>query len=170
MSESALHHKRSAAGRSAGCAVLTISDSRTADTDTGGRRILRGLEVSGHRAVAYEIVRDEPTEIEGQLLAWLASPEIEVILTTGGTGISRRDTTIEVVGRLLDKRLDGFGELFRMLSWEEIGSPAMLSRAVAGLIGETFVFSMPGSPNAVSLALERLILPELPHLLWERAR
>lgn len=170
MSESARHHKRSAAGRRASCAVLTISDSRTRETDSGGRRILRGLEEAGHRAAAYRIVRDEPSRIRELLEEWVADSEIQVILTTGGTGISRRDTTIEVVGRLLDKPLDGFGELFRMLSWKEIGSPAMLSRAAAGLAGETFIFSMPGSPNAVSLAMDRLILPELPHLLWERSR
>lgn len=169
-SESAQHHKRSAAGRSASCAVLTVSDSRTRESDTGGQAILRELAAHGHRAAAYEIVRDDPEEIRRRLEAWIADAAVQVILTTGGTGISRRDTTIEVVERLLDKPLDGFGELFRMLSWQEIGSPAMLSRAVAGLAGETFVFSMPGSPNAVGLALARLILPELPHLLWERSR
>ena len=170
MSESARHHKRSAAGRSATCGVLTISDSRREETDAGGKKILEGLAREGHRVVVYTIVPDEPEQIEATLTSWIGDPEIRVVLTTGGTGISRRDTTIEVVRRLLDKPLDGFGELFRMLSWQEIGSPAMLSRAAAGLAGETFVFSMPGSPNAVALALDRLILPELAHLLWERSR
>ncbi|MCB1032764.1 MAG: MogA/MoaB family molybdenum cofactor biosynthesis protein [Acidobacteria bacterium] len=170
MSESARRHKLHAAGRAAGCAVLTISDSRTEETDTGGKKILEGLEAHGHRRVAYGIVPDDPERIEERLVAWIDEPEIQVVLTTGGTGISRRDTTIEVVERLLDKPLSGFGELFRMLSWQEIGSPAMLSRAVAGLAQGTFLFSMPGSPNAVALAMERLILPELPHLLWERSR
>ncbi len=170
MSESTALHRAAAEDRRALCAVLTVSDTRTPETDTGGRKILDGLAAAGHATADYGIVRDEPREIAARLDAWLARPEIQVIVTTGGTGISSRDTTIEVVAARLDRVLDGFGELFRMLSWDQVGSAAMLSRAIAGLKGETLIFALPGSPAAVELALDRLILPELPHLLFERAR
>lgn len=170
-SESTDRHRAEAAGSTARCAVLSISDSRTRETDRGGRLIVETLEAAGHEVCAYELVRDEPAQIEQQLRAWLEPEEApEMICTTGGTGISSRDTTIEVVERLLDKRLDGFGEIFRMLSWEEIGAAAMLSRAVGGLAGETLIFSMPGSTAAVRLAMEKLIIPEAAHLIWERRR
>ncbi len=170
VSESTERHRSHAEGQTARCAVLTISDSRTHETDRGGKLLVEGLTGAGHHVDAYQLVRDEPEEVEAQLSAWLAGGALDLIITTGGTGISSRDTTIEVVGRLLDKRLDGFGELFRMLSWKQIKAAAMLSRAVAGLAGETLLFSLPGSPNAIRLALTELILPELPHLLWERRR
>lgn len=163
-------HRDRAAGLTASCAVLTVSDTRTVETDEGGRRVVHGLDGAGHRVVARAIVRDEPTAIEARLREWLGSGEAEVVITTGGTGVSLRDTTVEVVERLLDKRLDGFGELFRMLSYREIGAAAMLSRAVAGLAGRTAVFALPGSPAAVRLALDELVLPELPHLLRELRR
>ncbi len=170
MSRSVDEHKHAAAGRAARCAVLTASDSRTPETDTGGDRIVSSLEAAGHTVVDRALVRDEPAAIDAVLRDWIGRSDIQVVCTTGGTGVSTRDTTFEVVDRLLDKRLDGFGELFRMLSWSEVGSAAMLSRAVAGLAGDTFVFTMPGSPNAVALAMDRLIVPELPHLLFERQR
>ncbi len=109
-------------------------------------------------------------EIDAQLRAWLDPPKFDAVFTTGGTGIASRDTTIEVVRQLIDKELEGFGELFRMLSWDEVGAAAMLSRAVAGLAGRTLLFAMPGSSNAVKLAMSKLIIPELPHLIWERRR
>ena len=162
---------RSASRRERGrFAVLTISDTRTVETDRGGRRILEALEGAGHQRVGYRIVPDDAEQIQEALSVWLEAGQIDLILTTGGTGMARRDTTIEVVDRLLEKPLQGFGELFRMLSYEEIGAAAMLSRATAGLAGETLLFALPGSPNAVRLALEKLILPELSHLLWERRR
>lgn len=163
-------HRATAAGLTAACAVLTVSDTRTEETDEGGRRIVTALEAAGHRVVARDLVRDEPAVIEARLREWLRLGEAEVILTTGGTGVSRRDTTVEVVERLLDKHLEGFGELFRMLSHREIGAAAMLSRAVAGLAGRAAVFTLPGSPAAVRLALDELIVPELPHLLRELRR
>jgi molybdenum cofactor biosynthesis protein B len=163
-------HRAAARGQVAVCAVLSISDSRTRDNDRGGRLLVDGLTGAGHQVRAYELVPDEPARIEAQLRSWLEAGGIELIVTTGGTGISSRDTTIEVVERLLDQRLDGFGELFRMLSWQQVGAAAMLSRALAGLAQETVLFALPGSPNAVRLALEELILPELAHLLWERRR
>ncbi len=170
-------HRDKAAGRRAVCAVLTISDTRTRETDKGGKLICDQLAAAGHTIGAYEIVKDEPAPIEAQLRAWLSagsstshSHPFDAICTTGGTGIASRDTTIEVVERLLTKKLDGFGELFRMLSYEEVGAAAMLSRAIGGLSGETLLFAMPGSTNAVNLAMSKLIVPELPHLIWERSR
>ena len=170
MSESAARHRSAAAGQTAACAVLTVSDSRGAENDAGGDLVVERFETAGHRIVERRWVKDEPQAIGRLLGEWLANAEIQVIVTTGGTGISRRDTTVEIVERFLDKRLDGFGELFRALSFEEIGSAAMLSRAVAGLVRGVFVFTLPGSTAAVRLALDRLIVPELPHLLWERQR
>ena len=170
MSEATDQHREAGAGRTASCAVLTVSDSRTAENDSGGDLIVELLQSAGHRIVVRRLVRDEPMEIGRWLGEWCRDELVQVVLTTGGTGISRRDGTVEVVERFLDKRLDGFGELFRMLSWEEVGAAAMLSRAVAGLAHDTLVFALPGSSAAVRLALERLILPELPHLLFERQR
>lgn len=151
------------------CAVLTISDSRTPATDKGGQLIRDLLDEAGHAVDDYIIVKDEPDLITRALEGWLQDG-FDVILTTGGTGISSRDTTIEVVDRLIDKQLNGFGELFRMISWDDIGAAAMLSRATAGLSGETLIFAMPGSTNAVRTAMTKLIVPELPHLIWERSR
>lgn len=164
------HHRGSAAALTAACAVLTVSDTRTEESDLGGRGIVAALEAAGHRVVARAIVRDEPTAIESRLREWLRAGRAEVVITTGGTGIALRDTTVEVVERLLDKRLDGFGELFRMLSYREVGAAAMLSRAVAGLAGRVALFALPGSPDAVRLAMAELVLPELPHLLGELRR
>jgi molybdenum cofactor biosynthesis protein B len=170
MSESTDSHRQAATGQIARCAVLTISDSRTEDNDTGGDTIVSRLRAAGHDVVEREWVRDEPMEIGRVLTRWLQREGLQVIFTTGGTGVSSRDTTVEVVERFLEKRLDGFGELFRMLSFQEIGAAAMLSRSVAGLVHGIVVFALPGSVAAVELALDRLILPELEHLLWERRR
>lgn len=158
------------------CAVLTISDTRTPETDVGGKLIAQLLERAGHRAASTAIVRDEPSQIEYQLRAWLNDSNIQAILTTGGTGIGRRDSTIEVVRQLLTAELDGFGELFRMLSFQNVGGAAMLSRAVGGMVQHadservTFLFAMPGSPNAIEVAMNNLIAPQLAHLVWERKR
>ncbi len=170
MSKTTAQHRHAAEKEIAACAVLTVSDTRTPATDSGGQAIVDALTAAGHAVLERGIVRDEPEEIAGQLRGFLERSEIQVVLSTGGTGISSRDTTIEIVERLLTKRLDGFGELFRMLSYAEIGPAAMLSRATAGLAGETLIFAMPGSPHAVELAMSRLIVPELPHLVWERRR
>lgn len=163
-------HRKQAAGQSARCAVLTISDTRTAETDKGGALVRDHLTSAGHAVAHITIVPDEAAAIEGALRQWIDAGDLDIIITTGGTGIARRDTTIEVVERLLDKKLEGFGELFRMLSYEDVGAAAMLSRAVAGLAGETLLFALPGSTGAVKLAMEKLIVPELPHLVWERRR
>lgn len=170
MSEAADQHREAATGQVARCAVLTVSDSRTAKNDRGGDTIVSRLEAAGHELVEREWVRDEAMEIGKVLTQWLARKDLAVVFTTGGTGISRRDTTVEVVERFLDQRMDGFGELFRMLSFEEVGAAAMLSRAVAGVARGVVVFALPGSVAGVELALDRLILPELEHLVWERRR
>ena len=149
------------------CMIITISDTRTEATDTSGQLILTLLEQHGHTVVRKQIVPDEPEAIQACLREGIASDEIQAILCNGGTGISVRDRSYEAIEQLLDKRLDGFGELFRMLSYQEIGSAAMMSRAVAGIAAGKIIFSTPGSKNAVRLAMEQLILPEIGHLLWE---
>jgi molybdenum cofactor biosynthesis protein B len=166
VSESVEHH-REAAPDVVRVAILTISDTRTPETDTGGDTVQEVLEATGHEVVGRAIVPDEAAEIQTALVAMLNRPDVDAAITTGGTGISGRDTTYEVAGRLIEKRLDGFGELFRMLSYEEVGSAAMLSRAVAGAVGNKFVATLPGSRNAVRLAMEKLIAPEISHVVFE---
>jgi molybdenum cofactor biosynthesis protein B len=166
-------HTSAAKPISARCAVITLSDTRTAETDTSGKRIRELLEADGHAVVTDIIIKDDPATLAELLDAHLRDDETDVILTNGGTGISRRDNTIAVVESKLTLPLPGFGELFRMLSWEQIGSGAMLSRAVggvagvAGVAGDKLIFAMPGSTKAVDLAMTKLILPELRHLLFE---
>lgn len=159
-------HKHHAA-KQVNCMVITISDTRTVETDASGQLMVALLERNGHRVLRKTIVPDEPDAIETQLREGIASDDIQAILCNGGTGISVRDRSYEAIEHMLDKRLDGFGELFRMLSYQEIGSAAMMSRAVAGIAENTIIFSTPGSKNAVRLAMEQLILPELGHLVWE---
>jgi molybdenum cofactor biosynthesis protein B len=144
-----------------------MSDSRTAETDTSGQYIREAVAAAGHRVVRYAIVKDDPDEIRPALQTALADPEVAVIVTNGGTGISLRDNAYETVVSMLDKKLDGFGELFRMLSYEEIGAAAMLSRAVGGIAQGRVVFSLPGSTRAVRLGMEKLILPQAGHLYFE---
>jgi molybdopterin adenylyltransferase len=149
------------------CYALTVSDSRTAGSDTSGRAIRELLEGAGHTVSGYAIVRDDPEEVRTQVAGQLSDPRTQVIITTGGTGITARDGTFEAVHGLLEKRLDGFGELFRMLSFQEIGAAAMMSRATAGTVGRKAIFVLPGSENAVRLAMTRLILPELGHVVQQ---
>jgi molybdenum cofactor biosynthesis protein B len=148
-------------------AILTISDTRTRETDTGGDVAEELLRDAGHEIVARRIVRDEVAGIRNNLVDLLASSDVDAIITTGGTGISARDTTYEVVERMIEKKLEGFGEIFRMLSYEEIGAAAIMSRALAGAVGTKFVASLPGSRNAVRLAVEKLLVPELAHVVFE---
>ena len=152
------------------CFVLTVSDSRTLGTDTSGQAIARLLEAAGHTVAGRQAVRDEPAEVTRVLREQFAHGEARVIITTGGTGISRRDSTYEAVTALLEKRLDGFGEIFRMLSFQDVGPAAMLSRATAGVASGCVIFMLPGSPAAVTLAMEQLILPELGHVVRELTR
>ncbi|WP_428937975.1 MogA/MoaB family molybdenum cofactor biosynthesis protein [Fontivita pretiosa] len=160
-------HRSSSQLLVARCAIITLSDTRTEATDASGRRIRELLESDGHQVAFYQIIRDEPAELEMLLLDLLARETIDVVLTNGGTGISRRDQTIPLIQKHLTHLLPGFGELFRMLSWQQIGSAAMLSRAIAGIAGGKPLFAMPGSTKAVELAMTQLILPELRHLLYE---
>lgn len=166
-SSASVDQHRAAAPDAIRCAVLTISDSRTTDTDTSGTLIQSALRAAAHDVVDYRIVPDEPTAIRDTLTSWAETASIQAILTNGGTGIAARDTTYEVISSLLDARIDGFGELFRMLSYAEIGSAAMLSRAVAGVYRGRVLIAMPGSANAVRLALDKLVIPELAHLVYE---
>jgi molybdopterin adenylyltransferase len=150
------------------CFVLTISDTRTSDTDTSGNAIAQALAAAGHVLTGRRIVRDDPAEVRNTVRAEIANAD--VVLTTGGTGLTARDSTYEAISTLFEKRLDGFGELFRMLSYEQIGAAAMLSRACAGSIGQTAIFALPGSEHAVRLALDKLILPEIGHVVRELHR
>jgi molybdopterin adenylyltransferase len=154
----------------ANCYILTISDTRTEATDGSGRAIFDLLFAGGHQVAGRKIVRDEPDQVRAAILDQLKNPHVQAVIATGGTGITSRDTTFEAIDGLLEKRLDGFGELFRMLSFQEIGSAAMLSRACAGLAQGRVIFSLPGSENAVRLAMTKLILPELGHLVREASR
>ena len=161
-----LEHKATAP-RSIGCFVLTISDSKTPETDTSGILIRELLTGAGHTVVGHAVVRDEPTQVQTIVREHCANPNLQAFILTGGTGVTSRDATFEAVEALLDKKLTGFGELFRMLSYQEIGAAAMLSRAQAGVVQRRALFSLPGSPNACRLALEKLIIPELGHLVFE---
>ena len=161
-----VEHKAQAPS-SVACYVLTVSDTRTPDTDSSGRAIRDLLEAAGHAVSGHAIVRDEPARVAAAVRAGLEDARTQVIVTTGGTGVTSRDGTFDAIDGLLDTRLDGFGELFRMLSFQEIGSAAMLSRATAGTSARKAIFVLPGSEHAVRLAMTRLILPELGHLVQQ---
>jgi len=161
---------REAAGRGpVPIAIVTVSDTRTPETDESGQLIRTLATEAGHTVVDYRIVKDEPDQVLAALNDFAAG-EARLIIFNGGTGIGRRDRTYDVISKALEKTLPGFGEIFRMLSWEEVGAAAMLSRATAGVYRGKIVFSTPGSPNAVRLALTQLILPEVQHLAWELVR
>ncbi len=160
-------HLQDSASESARCVVITLSDTRTEQTDSSGRTIRDLLAAAGHRVIEYRIIRDEAADLHDVLTEVLAREDIDAVFTNGGTGISRRDQTIEVIERHLDQTLPGFGELFRFLSHQQIGSGAMLSRAIGGVGRGKLIFAMPGSTPAVELAMTRLIVPELKHLLRE---
>lgn len=161
-------HERQAheAAPSIRCGIITISDTRSEAEDTSGAFIRSALLAGGHAVQRYAVVKDEPAQIVA-LVGELAKARCQVVITSGGTGIAARDSTFEAVDGMLEKRLPGFGEIFRMLSYNEIGPAAMLSRATAGTIGDMLIFCLPGSTNAVRLGMEQLIVPELSHLVWE---
>ena len=152
------------------CAVVTVSDTRTAENDTGGQTIVELLQAAGHQVTSRHIIPDEPDPMRSLLGQLRSRSDVDAILLTGGTGLSQRDQTFETLTSLMTKSLPGYGELFRMLSYQEIGPAAMLSRAVGGLIGQTVVLSMPGSPAGVRLAMEKIVVPELAHLVREARR
>jgi molybdenum cofactor biosynthesis protein B len=149
------------------CAAITVSDTRSGETDKSGQLIQQLLLDAGHAIAIYAIIKDEPNQIQAQLETLSQHPEIEVVIFNGGTGIAPRDTTYDALAGLLEKTLPGFGELFRYLSYQEIGSRAIASRAIAGVYRHQLIFSIPGSTGAVKLALEKLILPELAHLVTQ---
>lgn len=155
------------APRCVGCMVITCSDTRTPETDTSGQLVMRLLRDHGHEVAAYHLVKDEPASIRALIEAAARNEAVQAIIINGGTGISRRDSTFETVDAMLEKRLDGFGELFRYLSYKDIGSPAIMSRATAGLFRGKIVLSTPGSEGAVRLAMEKLVLPELGHMIQQ---
>ncbi|WP_342432578.1 molybdenum cofactor biosynthesis protein B [Neobacillus sp. FSL H8-0543] len=160
-------HKKEAP-KAVRCKVITISDTRDKDTDKSGKLMMEMLENAGHMIVDYVIVKDETVPIQEEVIKGCDREDIDVILTNGGTGIAKRDVTIESVQEILDKEIVGFGELFRMLSYQEdIGSAAILSRAIAGVVRDTAVFATPGSSGAVKLAMNKLILPEIGHVVRE---
>ena len=156
--------------KSVGCFVLTVSDTRTEANDTGGQAICALLETAGHTITGRAIVRDDPDAVTSAVQQQLAAADTRVIITTGGTGITSRDGTFEAIDRLLEKRLTGFGELFRVLSYETIGAAAMMSRATAGTAKGKAIFVLPGSPDAVKLAMTKLIVPELGHVVQQLSR
>jgi molybdenum cofactor biosynthesis protein B len=167
MDSESLRQHHAEAPASLAVAVVTVSDTRNVETDTSGARIVELLEAAGHRVVGRDIVPDEPARMRRLLIDYRQRLDIDAVLMTGGTGISSRDLTFETVSALLTKPLPGYGELFRMLSYAEIGAATILSRAVGGLMKQTVVLVMPGSRAAVELAMSKIIIPELPHLVRE---
>ncbi|MBB6048739.1 MogA/MoaB family molybdenum cofactor biosynthesis protein [Armatimonas rosea] len=163
------HQRIAAEGGPVSLGIITVSDTRTKETDLNGQFLIRELLAAGHHLTLYQLIKDEPDQVQSAL-EQAAAAGVQVLLFNGGTGISARDTTYDALAARLEKTLPGFGELFRMLSWEQVGAAAMLSRAVAGTYHGMVVFSTPGSHKAVVLAWEKLIAPELAHLAWELAR
>jgi molybdenum cofactor biosynthesis protein B len=164
------HEHKEQAPRQAGCVVITCSDTRTAASDTSGYRIMHMLRDAGHTVVFYQLVKDEPSKIKAAIKKAVANKKVQAIIINGGTGIAKRDSTFEAIEGLLEKKLDGFGEVFRALTYQEIGSPAIMTRATAGTYKGRIIFSTPGSENAVKLAMEKLILPELGHILQQLSK
>ena len=167
------HREQAAAQGAIQIAIVTVSDTRTSETDVSGQLIRSLAEGAGHQIVGYRIVKDEPDQVQTALDDFCTGDPnsgASIVIFNGGTGISQRDRTYDVISRALEKTLPGFGEIFRMLSYEEVGAAAMLSRATAGVYRSTVVVSTPGSPNAVELAMKKLILPEIQHLGWELTR
>jgi molybdopterin adenylyltransferase len=156
------HHSSDSA--SVTCAVITVSDTRTVDTDTSGKTVCDLLSEADHVVSNYEIIPDDPETLRQKVQNLCQDDNCKAVILTGGTGIASRDSTIEAITPLLEKTLDGFGELFRMLSYQEIGAAAMLSRAAGGIYNDTAIFALPGSTKAVKIAMTSLIIPQLGHL------
>ena len=152
------------------CAVLTISDSRTERDDESGKLIRQKLSQSGHRVMFYSILKNEADSIKKKIHELLRQQELQVIITSGGTGVSHRDITVETIAPILEKKLDGFGQLFRFLSYQEIGTAAIMSRAFAGVAQRKVILCLPGSPGAANLAMDKIILPEIGHMVREATR
>lgn len=163
------HREKAKSIGKVGIAIITVSDTRTPETDVNMQWLREQIAASGHEMTAYRLIKDEPAQVEA-VLEELAASEARILLWNGGTGIAPRDTTFDVLSRKLEKTMPGFGEIFRMLSYEVVGAAAMLSRATAGVYKGKLVISTPGSPNAVQLAWNKLIAPEMEHLAWEVIR
>jgi molybdenum cofactor biosynthesis protein B len=170
MTSHAAHEHKAQAPKLAGCVVITCSDTRTPESDTSGYRIMHMLKDAGHSVLSYQLVKDEPSKIKSAVKKAVANKKVQAIIINGGTGIAKRDSTFEAIEGLLEKKLDGFGEVFRALTYQEIGSPAIMTRATAGTYKGRVIFSTPGSENAVKLAMEKLILPELGHILQQLSK
>ncbi len=170
MSVPSVQRHRSESPDSVRCAVITVSDTRTLETDRGGALVVELLTAAGHEVIDRQIIADDPDQMATLVRDHAARDDVQAILMTGGTGITSRDQTFETISSLLTKVLPGYGELFRMLSYEEIGVAAILSRAVGGVIDGTILLTMPGSTAAVKLAMEKVILPEIGHLVREANR
>ncbi len=162
-------HKQKAP-QSVSCAVLIISDTRTEQDDESGKLIREKLSQNGHRVMSYSILKNEADSIKKKIYELLREEELQVIITSGGTGVSHRDITVETISLILEKKLDGFGELFRFLSYQEIGTASIMSRAIAGVIGGKVILCLPGSLGAANLAMDKLILPEIGHMVREATR
>jgi molybdenum cofactor biosynthesis protein B len=167
---SATEHRQKAGNQPVTVAIVTVSDTRTPETDGNKHYLEARLTELGHVVGAYRLIKDEPNQVSAVLDELADDPTIQIILFNGGTGIAPRDTTFDVISQKLHKTLPGFGEIFRMISYQHIGAAAMMSRATAGVYRQTVVVSMPGSTNAVQTAMENLILPEINHLAWEIVR
>ncbi len=154
----------------AGCAIVIVSDSRNTNNDRSGKRIQEILEHAGHQIVDFQIIRNDHNLIQNKIMNLLHDQRVQVVITSGGTGAGKRDVTVSTLKNLFEKEFTGFGEAFRRLSWAEIGALAAFSRATAGLIAGRLIFCLPGSPAAVTLALNEIVLPSLGHLLWEATR
>ncbi|MFC2043745.1 molybdenum cofactor biosynthesis protein B [Chloroflexota bacterium] len=162
-------HKEKAPRR-VGCAVLTISDTRIEPNDESGRLLREKLGQDGHKVISYSILKNEAGAIKKKIKELLGQEEVQVVITSGGTGVSRQDITVEAISPILEKKLDGFGELFRSLSYQEIGTASIMSRAIAGVVRGKVIICLPGSLGAVTLAIDRVILPELGHMVREATR
>ncbi len=162
-------HKHKAP-KSVSCAVLTISDTRTEKDDESGRLLMQKLSETGHRVTSYCVLRNEADSIKKKIHELLKEEELQVVITLGGTGVSHRDITVETISPILEKRLDGFGELFRFLSYQEIGSSSIMSRAIAGVAMEKVIICLPGSLEATRLATDKIIIPEIGHMVREATR
>ena len=155
---------------SVSCAVITISDSRTEEDDESGRLIKQRLNQSGHGVLDYSILKNDADSIKKKIEELRGQERLRVIIASGGTGVSHRDITVETIGAMLEKKLDGFGELFRFLSYQEIGTASMMSRAFAGVVGDKVILCLPGSLGAATLAMDKVILPEIGHMVREATR
>ena len=164
------HDHKEQSPKTVTCAILIISDSRTEATDESGRFLKERLAGAGHSVLSYALLKNDPDAIKKTVQNWVARPELQVIIASGGTGASHRDVTVETISPMLDKKLDGFGELFRFLTYQDIGATSVMSRAMAGVINGKILISLPGSLGAVTLAMEKIILPEIGHMVREATR